>query len=181
MDEASPKSPASGSAVLRDLAEILIFALVLALLIHAFVVETVQVDGPSMKPTLYTGQRLVVAKVLYYFEKPHDGDIIVFEYPPDPTRSFVKRVIATGGQTVEIRSGMVYVDDKLIAEPYVQYRSNDNYRRTQVPAGTIFVLGDNRLNSDDSRSDVGMVPLRLVRGQVVLRVWPLSNLKWMGG
>ncbi|MHB9145362.1 MAG: signal peptidase I [Symbiobacteriia bacterium] len=172
---------ASHSTVLRDLAEILIAALVLALLVHTFIVETVQVEGPSMQPTLASGQRLVIAKVVYYFTHPRTGDVIVFEFPRDLSRSFVKRVIASGGQTVEIRSGMVYVDGKLLDEPYVRYRSSDNFPRTQVPAGTLFVLGDNRTNSDDSRQDVGMVPLNLVKGKVVVRIWPLPEFQWMGG
>lgn len=171
---------ASRSAVLRELVEVVAFSLLLALLIRAFVMQVVVVDGPSMEPTLLSGQRLIINKLVYRFRTPATGDIIVFGYPRDPSRDFVKRVIAAGGQTVEIRAGVVYVDGKALSEPYVHYPSHDNFPRIRVPKGTLFVLGDNRANSDDSRSDVGMVPLRNVKGLAFLRLWPLPDFGWMG-
>ncbi|MGE5589555.1 MAG: signal peptidase I [Bacillota bacterium] len=171
----------SRSATLRELAQTLIMALLLALVIKAFVVETVQVDGPSMEPTLVTGQRLFINKVLYHLRPPATGDIVVFRYPSDPSRNFIKRAIAAPGQTVEIREGVVWVDEKPLHEPYVTNVSRDDYPRVTVPPGRLFVLGDNRANSDDSRSaDVGLVPLQNLKGKAFVRFWPLPEFAWMG-
>lgn len=170
----------SRSAMLRELAQTLIMALLLALVIKAFVIETVQVDGPSMEPTLVTGQRLFINKVVYHTHPPATGDIVVFRYPSDPSRNFIKRAIAVAGQTVEIRAGVVWVDDKPLQEPYVAHAAHDDYPRVTVPSGRLFVLGDNRGNSDDSRSpDVGLVPLQNVKGKAFVRFWPLRQFAWM--
>ena len=180
MAEESTPGATSRSAMLRELVGVLTFALLLALLIRAFVMQVVVVDGPSMEPTLYSGQRLIINKLVYHFRSPSTGDIIVFGYPRDPSRDFVKRVIAAGGQTVEIRAGVVYVNDERVNETYITYPSHDNFPRIRIPAGTLFVLGDNRSNSDDSRSDVGMVPLGNVQGMAFLRFWPLPEFGPMG-
>lgn len=181
MGEDSSGQAPSRSAILRELAEVFILALLAALLLRTFVVETVQVEGPSMEPTLISGQKLVISKVIYYFRQPRTGDIIVFQFPRDPSRDFVKRVIASGGETVEIRGGVVYVNDRPLSEAYVAYPSSDNFPRMKVPDGSLFVLGDNRSNSDDSRQDVGMLPMHFVKGLAFVRIWPLPQVQWMGG
>ena len=153
-------------------------ALVLAFLIRTFIVELYIVEGPSMRPTLETQERLVVNKFIYRFRPPEKGEILVFRYPRDKSRDFIKRVIATEGDTVEIKDGRVYVNDKLLTEDYILEKTRSEYAKATVPKGTIFVMGDNRNNSEDSRFvDVGFVPYDLIKGKAVVVVWPLDKLK----
>lgn len=165
-------------------------ALVLAFFIRTFVVELYLVDGPSMQPTLQDGNRLVVSKFIYNIRKPERGEVIVFQFPADKTRDFVKRVIAIPGDKVEIKKGVVYVNDKATSENYmkrdpelVKGRASleyyfDNYPPQVVPADTVFVLGDNRYNSEDSRHHlVGFVPESLIKGKALMVFWPLSSWK----
>lgn len=166
-------------------------ALVLAFFIRTFIVELYLVDGPSMQPTLHHGDRLVVSKFIYRLRSPERGEVIVFKFPKDESRDFVKRVIGIPGDKVEIKKGTVYLNDVPQTENYMQRdrgiidgRVNaadweayfDNFPARVVPAGTVFVLGDNRYNSEDSRHrDVGFVPESLIKGKAMLVFWPLSN------
>lgn len=162
--------------VVRELLETVVIALVLALAIRQFVVETILVDGQSMQTTLQDGERLLINKFIYWFRKPRTGDVVVFRFPEDPRRDFIKRVIATEGQTVEIRDGQVYVDGVPLREPYVKREWHSNFPKTTIAPGRIFVLGDNRNNSQDSRFPaVGQVPLKNVKGMAFLRFWPLDR------
>ncbi len=136
---------------LRDVLETVLIALVIAILVRAFVVERFLVDGPSMEPTMWTDESLMVLKIAYRFGEPKRGDIVVFQYPYNPEKDYIKRVIAVGGDTIEMRLGRVYVNGQLKEEPYVQYPGFFNMNVTTVPEGTIFVMGDNRTNSEDSR------------------------------
>jgi len=163
---------------LKDWTISIIVAVALAFLIRTFIVELYMVDGPSMRPTLVHGERLVVNKFIYRFEQPTKGDIVVFRFPKDPSRDFIKRVIATGGDTIEIKDGHVYVNGQMLNEPYILEKSRGSYPLSSVPMGTIFVMGDNRNNSEDSRfSDVGFVPLNLLKGKAIMVFWPLSNYR----
>lgn len=156
----------------------IVVALALAFLIRTFIVELYIVEGPSMRPTLETQERLVVNKFIYRFRPPEKGEILVFRYPRDKSRDFIKRVIATEGDTIEIKEGRVYVNDKLITEDYILEKTRSEYARATVPKGTIFVMGDNRNNSEDSRFvDVGFVPYDLIKGKAVVVFWPLDKLK----
>ncbi len=151
-------------------------AIVLALFIRHFIVELYVVDGPSMEPTLWTNERLVVNKFIYDFTKPKRGQVIVFEYPKDHSRNFVKRVIAIPGDTIQIKDDHVFLNGKMLSEPYILNNTLGNYPLTKIPPGHIFVMGDNRNNSEDSRfSDVGFVPYNLIEGQAVLVFWPLDK------
>ena len=166
-------------------------ALVLAFFIRTFVVELYLVDGPSMQPTLQDGNRLVVSKFIYNIRKPERGEVIVFQFPSDTTRDFVKRVIAIPGDKVEIKKGVVYINDKAISENYMKRDPEllkgregfgdyfDNYPVRVVPPGTVFVLGDNRYNSEDSRDyiRVGFVPEKLIKGKAMMVFWPFSSWK----
>lgn len=153
-------------------------AVIMALMIRTFIVELYVVDGPSMKPTLQNAERLVVNKFIYYVREPHKGEIIVFRYPSDTSRDFIKRVIATAGDTIEIKDGRVYVNDQLQREDYILEKTRSEYPKATIPEGTVFVMGDNRNNSEDSRfSDVGFVPLDLVKGKAVLIFWPTDEAK----
>ncbi|WP_315436554.1 signal peptidase I, partial [uncultured Selenomonas sp.] len=102
----------------------------------------------------------------------------VFQYPRDPSRDFIKRVIATPGDTIEIREGRVLVNDQLLTEDYILEKTRSEYPKTTVPEGRIFVMGDNRNNSEDSRfADVGFVPYDLIKGKAILVFWPISAYK----
>ncbi len=156
----------------------ILIAVVLAFFIRYFIVELYIVDGPSMRPTLQSGQRLVVNKFLYRFRAPEKNEVLVFQYPRDPSRDFIKRVIATPGDSIEIRNGRVFVNDQLLNEPYILEKTRSEYPKAVVPKGTVFVMGDNRNNSEDSRyTDVGFVPYDLIKGKAMLVFWPLSALK----
>ena len=153
-------------------------AVVMALLIRTFIVELYIVDGPSMRPTLQHEERLVVSKFIYKLRDPERGEVLIFRYPRDPSRDFIKRVIAIGGDTIEIRDGRVYLNGKMQTEDYILEKTRSEYPKVTVPEGTVFVMGDNRNNSDDSRfADVGFVPFDLIKGKAVLIFWPLDKLQ----
>jgi len=159
----------------------IIIAVALAFLIRMFVFEPYMVEGTSMYPTLLSHERLIVTKFNYIFGEPKKGEIVVFRYPKDESRDFIKRVIAVGGDTIEMRDGRVLVNGSKVDEPYTwkddpKGPNHSNYRKSVVPQGHIFVLGDNRNNSEDSRfADVDFVPLGLIKGKASLSFWPLEK------
>ncbi len=128
-----------------------------AYLFRTFGYEGIYVASASMEPTLPVGTHLMVNKLLAHVRKPQPGDVIVFESPVDSSKGLIKRVIAVGGQTIEIHRKAVLVDGTALSEPYVQYVKpdeefiGDNFPAMKVPANTVFVLGDNRDVSGDSR------------------------------
>lgn len=159
----------------REIVETILIAVVLAFVVRGFVVETFVVLGPSMEPTLHDLERLFVNKMVYRIHPPRRGDIIVFAYPRDPERDFIKRVIAVPGETIEIRDGRVYVNGEFIAETYIAYPDNHGeYGTVTVPPEHVFVMGDNRRNSEDSRY-FGPVPFANIRGKAFLIYWPINR------
>ena len=163
---------------IKDWVISILIAVVLAFFIRYFVVELYMVEGPSMRPTLVNGERLVVNKFIYRFKQPVRGEIIVFKFPSDPSRDFIKRVIAIPGDTIEIKDGRVFVNGQLLNETYILEKTRGSYPLATVPAGHIFVMGDNRNNSEDSRfADVGFVPYDLIKGKAVVVFWPLDQMK----
>ena len=174
---AEKKESSLGSEI-KDWVISIVIAVVLALFIRHFVVELYLVDGPSMRPTLVNSERLVVNKFIYHFKQPERGDVLVFRYPRDPSRDFIKRVIAVAGDTIEIKDGRVFLNGQLQNEPYILEKTRSSYSLATVPEGTIFVMGDNRNNSEDSRfKDVGFVPFDLIKGKAVMVFWPLDQMK----
>jgi len=153
-------------------------ALIIALVIRKYIFTLVKVDGPSMNPTLTHGDTLFTRRIMY---TPEVGDIIIFRPPNSPKTPYVKRVIALEGQTVEIDpiTGAVTVDGKTYDEPYIQEpirRMGDMEYPFTVPEDTVFVLGDNRNNSHDSRdTDVGAVPVKNIIGKAQIRLLPVST------
>lgn len=153
-------------------------AIIIAFVVRFFVIEPYLVEGPSMRPTLQSAERIIVNKFVYRFRSPERGEIVVFRYPKDPSRDFIKRVIAVPGDSIEIKNGLVYVNNQLLNEPYILSKTPGNYPFKEVPEGHIFVMGDNRNNSEDSRfADVGMVPFDLLKGKAMFVFWPVDNLK----
>lgn len=152
-------------------------AILVGILIRYFIVELYVVDGPSMQPTLQDGERLVVNKFIYRWRDPMRSEVVIFRYPRDHSRDFIKRVIAVGGDTIEIKDGHVFVNDALVNEDYIAEKTRTEYPKQTVPEGTLFVCGDNRRNSLDSRfPDVGFVPLELVKGKAALIFWPVDDI-----
>lgn len=163
--------------LLRDL----MFALMIAALMVVFVVQPVKVEGTSMLPRLHDGERIFVNKLIYYEEygwapKLDRGDIVVFWFPEDPSKSYIKRVIGLPGDTVEVREGIVRVNDREIEEKYLDQRLNLSHRslaKVYVRPNYYFVMGDNRDNSSDSRV-WGLVPKKYIYGKALFRYWPLT-------
>jgi signal peptidase I len=153
---------------LLDFVETIVLAVVLFLGINA-VSARVRVDGFSMKPTLQDGEYVLVNKLAYRFGEPQRGDIIVFR-PVNPGEELIKRVIGLPGDTVDIQDGRVLVNGQEISEPYIAAPPKDG-GKWDVPQGYLFVMGDNRNNSSDSRA-IGPIPLENVIGKSVLIYWP---------
>jgi len=161
---------------LVDWIKSILWAVIIALLIRTFVVEVFEVEGPSMLPTLEDNQRLIVNKIVYRFSEPRPGDIIIFSYSPE--RDFIKRVIAVEGDEVEINQGKTYVNGELYQESYTNGPSGGQYGPVTVPLDSLFVMGDNRNNSMDSRDpSVGFVSLEQVKGKAFLVFWPLEDFR----
>jgi len=149
-------------------------ALVIALVIHLFVVQAMRVNGQSMEPNLHTGQRLIVEKISYLLHAPRRGDIVVVQMPAQNDELLVKRVVALAGEVVEIKNGQVYVDGVRLAEPYLPSETPGNQRWVVGPLQT-FVMGDNRSASKDSRT-FGPVQLSHIVGHALFSYWPLNQL-----
>src|SRR5687767_9685950 len=152
---------------------------VYATLIVTFGFQVARVEGQSMAPTLADQDRLIVNKLAYRMGEPHRGDIVMLNYPVDPDKSFVKRVIAQEGEVVTIVGGVVYVNDVPLADDFVseEFRLDEDYPPTRIPEGYYFVMGDHRNNSSDSRQ-WGMVPKKYIIGKVQLRWWPIPDARW---
>lgn len=162
-----------------DWMQSLVFALIICIIVFVFIFRIVDVSGDSMNPTLLNGDKLVVSDVFY---TPKQGDIVIFRKDEYKAEALVKRVIATEGQTIEIDfdRGRVYVDGELLDEPYIAEPTHNqlNFQGPQtVPEGCVFVMGDNRNASSDSRrAQIGMVDERLIVGKVLLRVFPFDSI-----
>lgn len=153
------------------------FAALTAVVIVVFVVQPVKVEGTSMLPQLVDQERIFVNKFVYHFSTISRGEIVVFWYPRDTTKSFIKRVIGVPGDTVEVRGGSVYINGERLEESYVspEFLDLTSYSRVTVPADHYYVLGDHRNSSNDSRN-WGLVPARNIFGKAVFRYWPVSRL-----
>lgn len=155
-----------------------ITALVFVTVLFTYVVRVVSVDGDSMEPTLNTGDRVIISSLFY---EPKAGDIVVISQPNEKNKPLIKRIIAVGGQTVRIdgETGNVYVDGKIIDEDYISgktFELGDMTEEITVPDGHVFVMGDNREVSWDSRYEaVGTIDERYILGKAYLRVWPFSG------
>jgi len=153
-------------------------AFVLAFFIITFVARSFRVDGRSMEPSLHNGERVMVNKLIYRFSEPDRGDIVVFPYPLEPQSMFIKRIIGIPGDKIMIRDGITYVNDVAIDEPYIYAKSFNDYGPTIVPEDRVFVMGDNRTDSLDSRfTQVGMISIDSIEGRVEFVYWPLNMIR----
>lgn len=167
----------------REYLEAFVIAVVLALFIITFIAQSFLVQGSSMEPSLHHGQRLLVDKLSYRFYEPKPGEVVVFRYPADPRRKFIKRIIGLPGDEISIRNGFLFVNGTQLSEDYINgptygAYSAPTYGPVVVPEGSLFVLGDNRRNSDDSRyPDVGFVPRSDIVGRAMFVYWPFTQLE----
>ncbi len=197
--KASARRAARTKSTLREYVEAIILAVLLTVVIRGLIVQAFRIPTGSMENTLLVGDFLFVNKLVYGSEidiglaghrivyyrfpairAPHRGDVIVFRYPDDPSRDFIKRCVAVEGQTVEIRNKVLFVDGKRQIEPYVihsddrvlprEASARDNFGPVVIPKGHIFMMGDNRDNSHDSRF-WGPLPLQLVKGKAMILYW----------
>ncbi|MCT7970613.1 signal peptidase I [Laspinema olomoucense] len=169
----------------RDNVQILAIALILALGIRAFVAEPRFIPSVSMVPTLEVGDRIVVEKLSYHWRSPTTGDIIVFDPPAalqqygySKNQAFIKRVIATEGQLVRIHNGQLYLNDEPLQEEYIAEPPDYEWGPQQVPNDTVFVMGDNRNNSNDSHV-WGFLPKSNIIGRAVARFWPVNRIGFL--
>lgn len=163
----------------RENIEAFAIAVITILFIIVFIFQSFLVKGTSMEPTLQDGERLIVNKFIYWFTRPQTGDIIVLKPPKEPGRKYIKRVIAGPNQEVYIWNSKVYVDGVELKEDYLnELKINQDYKMTTVPMDRVFVMGDNRNWSKDSRDpEVGLVPLKNVVGKAVFIFWPFTAVK----
>ena len=154
----------------------ILVAFFIAIFIIVFVVQPVKVEGTSMEPVLMDQERIFVNRFIYQFKDISRGDVVVFRYPRDHKKSFIKRVLAVPGDEVEIRAGMVYLNGRRYEEPYVppEFGDKRSYPRTIVPPGRYFVLGDHRSSSNDSRN-WGFVEKQLIYGKAFFCYWPVAH------
>jgi signal peptidase I len=171
----------------RDNIFTIAIAILLAFVIRGFVAESRYIPSPSMVPTLYPGDRIVVEKLSFRVRSPHLGDVVVFRppaklqaagYPAD--QAFIKRVIAVAGQTVQVHQGRVYVDQIPLKEPYIAEPPAYEMPAVRVPEGMLFMMGDNRNNSNDSHV-WGFLPKTNVIGRANIRFWPPGQLGPIAG
>ena len=171
----------------KEWAHSILVALVLTLILRTFVVQAFKIPSGSMRPTLMEGDKLFVNKFIYRFHVPQRGDIIVFRYPVDPKKDFIKRLVGFPGETVEIRNGKIVVEGKTLEDPAsfgkFYYYNHDPYggpgAKVKVPDNSYFVLGDNSANSTDSRF-WGFVPKKNVLGKAIFRWWPPGRMGRVG-
>jgi signal peptidase I len=151
----------------------ILISIVIAAVVIVFLYQPVKVEGTSMMPWLEDQQRIFVNKFVYRFENIHRGDIVVFRFPLDPTKSYIKRVVGMPGDVIEIADGDLSVNGERFEEPYVpaEYHDRGSYPPLKVPPGNYYVLGDHRNTSNDSRSG-WTVPRANVIGKAVFAYWP---------
>ncbi len=190
----------------RETVEAILIAFVIAIVIRTFVIQAFKIPSGSMIPTLKVGDHILVTKFLLGtpvdipftnitlfrmpgLRNPERGDVVVFKFPQDPSRDFIKRVVGIGGDVVQEKNKQIYVNGKRLVEPYTQHVDDhidpadvdprDNFGPVTVPNGTIFVMGDNRDESYDSRF-WGFVPLSAVKGKAIIIYWSWdSNKTWV--
>ena len=163
----------------KEFLQSLVIAGILAFFIITFIAQSFVVDGQSMEPTLHNGERLFINKFIYRFKDPVRGDIIVFTPHGAPGKKYIKRVIALPGETLYIRNGVSYINGEPLEENYINEEMYGNFGPYQIPEGSIFVMGDNRNHSADSRFPgiVGYVNYKSISGKAFWVYWPLTDMR----
>lgn len=173
--------------------KVLLVALGFAFIVRSFILAPIVVDGPSMLPTLHNGDRVIVNKLVYHVREPERFDVVVFHAPAQ--KDFIKRVIGLPGEHVEVRDNELYIDGERVEEPFLNEKKEqiESYQTLTndftleelpgghevIPEGHVFVLGDNRSNSTDSRM-IGVVSIDDIVGKASLIYWPLERIQFVG-
>ncbi|WP_227766682.1 signal peptidase I [Zhaonella formicivorans] len=158
-----------------ELLESIAIAVILAFVIRIFLFQPFYIPSGSMEPTLMIGDRIIVNKITYRFSEPKRGDVIVFKYPLEPKRDYIKRVVGLPGETLEIKDGTLYINDRPTPEEYLPPNVPlADYGPITIPKNAYFMMGDNRSNSQDSRF-WGTLQRDYIIGKAVLIFWPLNR------
>ena len=165
---------------LREIIEIILIALVITFVVQTWLFETFVVEGDSMLDTLRDGDRVLVNKFLFNLREPERGDIVVFPYPDQTERELIKRVVAVSGEVVEMQEGDLFINGNRVSEDYLTRRGAETFPPVRVPARSVYVLGDNRENSDDSRL-FGPISQDTLTGRTSLVFWPPDAFSVLGG
>lgn len=180
-----PRSRRPGSRALawllraaREIGETVIPAVVIALFINLFLAQATQVLGQSMEPTLHSSQRVVIEKITYRFHGPRRGDVVVVD-SSGQNEMLIKRVVGLPGETVEVRDGWVFINGERLEEPWPVKPGGGHYGPSTIPPLHVFVLGDNRGASNDSRN-FGPVPIEDIVGHAWISYWPPKDLGFVG-
>lgn len=182
-------------SVIREWVESIVIAFILAMFIRTFIIQAFKIPTGSMRTTLLEGDRILVNKFIYgaripltdlrlpAVRQPQRGDVVVFVYPEDPAKDYIKRLIAVGGETVEIINGNIYINGKLCEDGDLKMRFyynrgpyGEESKKVVVPADSYFVLGDNSASSRDSRY-WGFVPKKMMIGKAIIVYWPLNRIR----
>ena len=172
---------------IKEWAQSIVIALILTLIIRTYVIQAFKIPSGSMRPTLMEGDKLFVNKFIYRFRPMERGDIIVFRYPGEPKKDFIKRLVAFENETVELKDGKIWVNGKVLDDPATfgkfYYYNHDPFggpnEKIKVPQDSFYVLGDNSANSTDSRF-WGFVPEKNIIGKAVFRWWPPKRMGKLG-
>ena len=169
--------PVSSGATVRQWVRDVLISVAASVVIITFLYQPVRVEGTSMQPRLHDQDRLFINKFAYRFESIERGDVVVFHYPRDPEKSYIKRVIALPGDTLRIDDGKVFVNGKRVAEPYIapRYFDDRSVAEQVIPKDEYWVMGDHRNISSDSR-DFGAVPRELIYGKASFIYWPAEGV-----
>ena len=167
------------SSEIKEFLQSLAIAAILAFFIITFVAQSFVVDGRSMEPTLHDGERLFVNKFIYRFHPPERGDIIVFSPRGAPKKKYIKRVIGLPGDTIQIKDGRTFVNGEPVKEEYIKEPISGRFGPFEVPEESVFVMGDNRNHSADSRypSIVGYVDYDSISGKAFWVYWPITDMR----
>jgi signal peptidase I len=163
---------------LKEIVSTLVPALFIALVVNVFVAEARIVEGPSMEPNLHRDQRLIIDKLSYHYREIERGDIVIIDLPERSGPPLIKRAVGLPGETIEIHDGQVFIDGVLLSEPYLTQLTYSGREVVVVPQDSLFVMGDNRAYSSDSRA-FGVVGLEHVMGRAWLRYWPLDDVGFL--
>jgi signal peptidase I len=170
----------------KTVSRILFVYLLIFYFTSSYVVSVYRIEGSSMQPLLNRGDRVVADRLVYKLSDIERNDVVVFFSPSDPHKYYIKRVVGLPGETIGFQDGDTYIDGKKLEEPFVpdNSRSHENLKTTLVPLGHYFVVGDNRISSNDSRSwtiyphSWPFVGERYILGKIRCRVWPLNRIQW---
>lgn len=184
-EDTPPVNPEKKIHPLLEIVQFAVIALIIVVPIRMFIAQPFIVSGASMDDTFATGQYLIVDQLSYYFSEPERGDVVIFRYPKDPSKFFIKRIIGVPGDTVDINGNTVTVTNasgtsKIIEEPYVKIMSENTVLSETLRPREYFVMGDNRDQSSDSRV-WGILPRENIVGRAWVRLFPISKADFMPG